>query len=55
MYANLMVSDHKKDIAEFKKEASEGSETSLKGFASKTLPTLEHHLIESERAKSVVK
>jgi len=55
MYTDLMVSDHKKDIADFKKEASEGSETSLKGFASKTLPTLEHHLMESEKAKAAVK
>lgn len=55
MYTDLMVSDHKKDIADFKKEASDGSETSLKGFASKTLPTLEHHLMESEKAKAAVK
>lgn len=55
MYTDLMVSDHKKDIAEFKKEASEGSESSLKSFAGKTLPTLEHHLMESEKAKAAVK
>lgn len=54
-YTDLMVTDHKKDIAEFKKEASGGSEASLKGFASKTLPTLEHHLMESEKAKAAVK
>lgn len=54
-YADLMVSDHKKDIAEFKKEASDGSEASLKSFAGKTVPTLEHHLMESEKAKSAVK
>lgn len=54
-YADLMVTDHKKDIAEFKKEVSEGSESSLKAFASKTLPTLEHHLMESEKAKTAVK
>jgi len=55
MYADLMVTDHKKDIAEFKKEASEGKETSLKSFASTTLPTLEHHLMESEKTKAAVK
>lgn len=55
MYTDLMVADHKKDIAEFKKQASEGSETSLKDFAGKTLPTLEHHLMESEKAKTAVK
>lgn len=55
MYADLMVSDHKKDIAEFKKEAADGKETSLKSFASKTLPTLEHHLMESEKTKAALK
>ncbi|REC50223.1 DUF4142 domain-containing protein [Chryseobacterium pennipullorum] len=54
-YTDLMVTDHKKDIAEFKKEASDGKEASLKSFASKTLPTLEHHLKESEKTKNGVK
>lgn len=54
-YTDLMVSDHKKDIEEFKKEASDGKEASLKSFAGKTLPTLEHHLMESEKAKNAVK
>ncbi|MGN7758245.1 DUF4142 domain-containing protein [Chryseobacterium sp. 22532] len=54
-YTDLMVSDHKKDVEEFKKQASEGKEASLKSFASKTLPTLEHHLMESEKAKNAVK
>jgi putative membrane protein len=55
MYTDLMVTDHKKDIAEFKKQSNEGKEASLKSFASKTLPTLEHHLMESEKAKNAVK
>lgn len=54
-YTDLMVSDHKMDIADFKKEASGGMDASLKSFASKTLPTLEHHLMESEKAKTAVK
>ncbi|WP_294296379.1 DUF4142 domain-containing protein [uncultured Chryseobacterium sp.] len=54
-YTDLMVSDHKMDIAEFKKEASGGMDASVKSFASKTLPTLEHHLMESEKAKAAVK
>ncbi|GAB0157638.1 hypothetical protein CHRYSEOSP005_29170 [Chryseobacterium sp. Alg-005] len=54
-YTDLMVKDHQKDIAEFKKQAAEGTEASLKSFASKTLPTLEHHLMESEKAKNAVK
>lgn len=55
MFTDLMVSDHQKVIAAFKKEASEGKETSLKSFATNTLPTLEHHLMESEKAKAAVK
>ncbi|MCC3215945.1 DUF4142 domain-containing protein [Chryseobacterium sp. X308] len=54
-YTDLMVSDHKEDVEAFKKEASEGTEASLKSFAAKTLPTLEHHLKESEKAKNAVK
>lgn len=54
-YTDLMVSDHKEDVEAFKKEASEGTEASLKSFAAKTLPTLEHHLHESEKAKKAVK
>ena len=54
-YTDLMVSDHKEDIEEFKKEAAEGKDAALKSFAGKTLPTLEHHLKESEKAKSAVK
>ena len=53
-YTDLMVTDHKKDIAEFKKEAAEGT-GDLKAFASKTVPTLEHHLTASEEAMKAVK
>lgn len=55
MYTDLMVTDHKKDIALFKKQVADGGDASVKGFASKTLPTLEHHLMESEKAKTTVK
>ncbi len=54
-YADAMVTDHKKDIAAFKKEAADGGEASLKSFAGKTVPTLEHHLMESEKTKAAVK
>ncbi|KQT18154.1 hypothetical protein ASG31_05320 [Chryseobacterium sp. Leaf404] len=55
MYADAMVTDHQKDIAEFKKQASSGMDASLKGFADKTLPTLEHHLMEAEKVKASMK
>lgn len=43
-YAKVMVKDHKKDICKFKKEAKKGRDAELKGFASATVPVLEHHL-----------
>ncbi|MPS64713.1 MAG: DUF4142 domain-containing protein [Chryseobacterium sp.] len=55
MYTDLMVDDHEEDIKDFKKQASDGSESALKSFASNTLPTLEHHLMEAKKAKEAVK
>jgi len=43
-YMRHMVADHKKTIAEFQKQAKSGKDPDLKGFASKTLPTLQEHL-----------
>lgn len=53
-YTEMMVSDHKKDIAAFKKEASDGT-GDLKAFAMKVVPTLEGHLKMSEEAMNAVK
>ena len=39
-----MVSDHVKDVNEFKQEANAGRDPQVKSFASSTLPTLEEHL-----------
>jgi len=41
-----MITDHKKDIAEYEKEAK--SKSPLSDFAKETLPTLEHHLQTAE-------
>ena len=54
-YTDLMVEDHKEDIALFKEEVSSGGAGTLKAFASNTIPTLEHHLTKSEEAKKAVK
>ncbi len=43
-YVSMMVDDHKKDIAEFRKCADNCSDSSIKSFASNTLPVLEKHL-----------
>jgi putative membrane protein len=43
-FAKDMVSDHEKDIKEFRKEADKGRNPEVKQFASQTMPTLEEHL-----------
>src|ERR1044071_9022738 len=43
-YMHDMVMDHRTDVNEFKREADRGADADLKAWASKTLPTLEHHL-----------
>ncbi len=53
-YMQRMVKDHRKDIAEFKRESSSGRDAQVKEFASKTLPTLEQHLQHAEHTASAV-
>ena len=48
-FARVMVEDHQKDIAEFKKEAASGHGP-VQQLATQTLPTLEKHL---QMAKSL--
>jgi len=43
-YAKMMLSDHNKDVSEFEKQSTRGSDPDLKAFATKTLPTLQEHL-----------
>jgi len=43
-YGKMMLSDHTKDVAEFEKQSTKGTDPDLKAFASKTLPTLQQHL-----------
>ena len=46
-YVQMMVKDHTKDVAEFKKEAASTSANSdLKDFATRTYPTLADHLTQ---------
>ena len=53
-YMDDMVKDHKKDVAEFRKQANSGKDADIKGFASKTLPTLEEHLKMAQDAHAKV-
>jgi putative membrane protein len=54
-YMKHMVSDHKKDIKEFKDEAKSGKDADVKQFASSTLPTLEQHLQLAEQTDATVR
>src|SRR6185437_1837064 len=47
-YMKNMVSDHKEDVAKFKKESTSGKNADLKAWAGKTLPTLQDHLKMAE-------
>ena len=54
-YMSDMVSDHKEDISDFKKEANGGKDADIKAFAAKTLPTLEDHLKMAQQTNDAVK
>ena len=43
-YMKHMVSDHKKDVSEFKTESNRAKDPQVKQFAATTLPTLQQHL-----------
>jgi putative membrane protein len=40
----MMLKDHEKDVSEFEKQSTKGTDPEVKAFASKTLPTLQEHL-----------
>jgi len=54
-YMDDMVADHKEDVAEFQKQAKSGQDPDVKGFASKTLPTLQEHLNMAQSTDKSVK
>ena len=43
-YIDMMVKDHEKDLAEFKEEASSGSDPDVKKFADDTSKVIQEHL-----------
>lgn len=49
-YMDMMVKDHEQDLAEFEKQAKNGSDADLKRFADKTASVVRHHL---EMAKEI--
>jgi len=54
-YMDDMVADHKEDVSDFQKQAKSGGDADIKGFASKTLPTLQEHLSMAQSTDKAVK
>jgi len=42
-YIKEMKTDHKNDVAAFKKESTAGQDTDVQGFATRTLPIVDSH------------
>lgn len=53
-YMQMMVADHKEDVALFQKESKSGADADLKTFATKTLPTLQGHLKMAQTDKTAM-
>jgi putative membrane protein len=51
-YMDAMVKDHEKDLAEFQKEAKEGTDPDLKEFAEKTAKVVQEHLDLAKETQS---
>jgi putative membrane protein len=49
-YVDLMVQDHRKDIAEFKQHQND-KDADVQGFVTKTLPALQDHLQRAEQVQ----
>jgi putative membrane protein len=54
-YMKHMVSDHQKDIKEFRKAAQTAKDPDVKSFAQATLPTLKDHLSNAKSAHAAAK
>jgi len=49
-YMQDMLSDHQKDVNDFRKESQSGKDPEVKAWAAKTLPTLQEHLQMAQSA-----
>jgi putative membrane protein len=48
-YMHDMVTDHTKDVSEFRTESKTAKDADVKNFASQTLPTLQEHLKQAQK------
>ena len=54
-YVSMMLEDHQKDVAEFKKESTKADDPDLKTWITNTLPVLQKHLDSIQAIKKSVK
>jgi len=54
-YIDMMVKDHEKDLAEFKEEASSGSDPEVKKFADDTAKIVQEHLDAAKEIQGKLK
>lgn len=53
-YINMMADDHKKDLREFEKQASDGTNPDIKAFASDNIKMLQMHLDSATNIQKAV-
>jgi putative membrane protein len=53
-YTDLMVSDHKDAVDDFKKEAEKGNDSAIRSWAAGKVSTLEHHLDMAKQTEEKV-
>ena len=53
-YAQDMVEDHEKDLADFQNEATNGKNASIKAFAAQTVPMIQEHLNQAREIQKAV-
>jgi putative membrane protein len=51
-YMDQMRKDHHQAVSDFRQQSSSGSDAELKGWAAKTLPTLEQHMQLADRTNA---
>jgi putative membrane protein len=52
---DMMIKDHEKDLAEFKEEASSGSDPDVKKFADDTAKIVQEHLDAAKEIQGKLK
>ena len=53
-YMTMMVQDHIEDVAEFQREAASGEDADVRGWAGRTVPTLQQHLQMAQQTATKV-